>query len=228
VSGLRAAVRLDALTVSPYWRQLLPLVGAVGLLSVVSGQPVVVVVAGAVFGSLLASYPFAVGDKHDLDVLRAVLPVPRRTLVAARYVFALGAYAVLAVLTTTLAVLGAGMQEPSMSPDAGDVVSALATSFGVYAVLAGTQLPVYFALGYTRGRMVAVLPLVLLSSGIGAGVSLLGDGAPDLDLWLAQWADRLAPVSLAVGVVVLALSAAVSWRADAWRAARADGAQRAR
>lgn len=228
MSGLRAAVRLDALTVGPYWRQLLPLLGAAGILSVVAGQPVVVVVAGAVFGSLLASYPFAVGDKHDLDVLRAVLPVPRRTLVTGRYVFALGAYAVLAALTTTLAVLGAGMQEPSMSPDGGDVASALAVSFGVYAVLAGTQLPVYFALGYTRGRMLAVVPVVLLSSGIGAGVSLLGDGVPDLDLWLARWSDRLAPASLAVGVVVLAASLLVSWWADGRRAARADGAQRAR
>jgi len=132
------------------------------------------------------------------------------------------------VVTTALAVLGAAMQEPAMSPDGGDVASALAVSFGVYAVLAGTQLPVYFALGYTRGRMVAVLPVVLLSSGIGVVVSLLGDGAPDLDLWLARWSDRLAPVALVAGVVVLAVSVAASWRADRWRAARADGAQRGR
>lgn len=221
MSTLSAAVRLDARTVSPYWRQLLPLVGAAGILAVVSREPVVVVVAGAVFGSVAASYPFAVGDKHDLDTLRAVLPVSRGVLVAGRYLYALALYLVIAVLTTTLAALGASMQNGAVDVSAGDLGSAVAVGFGVYALLAGTQLPVYYALGYTRGRMVAFVPLVLGSSAVGMGVSMLGDGLPDLDLWLARWSDRLAPLAVAAGVLLLAASAVVSWRLDRWRAARA-------
>lgn len=221
MSPLSAAVRLDARTVSPYWRQLLPLVGAAGIIAVVSSEPVVVVVAGAVFGSVAASYPFAVGDKHDLDTLRAVLPVSRGVLVAGRYLYAVALYLVIALLTAALAVLGSSIGEPAAGLAAGDLASAAAVGLGVYSLLAGTQLPVYFALGYTRGRMVSFVPLVLGSSAIGMGVSMLGDGMPDLDLWLARWSDRLAPLAVVAGVLLLAASAVVSWRLDRRRAARA-------
>jgi hypothetical protein len=206
VSPLSAAVRLDARTVSPYWRQLLPLVGAAGIIAVVSSEPVVVVVAGAVFGSVAASYPFAVS---------------RGVLVAGRYLYAVALYLVIALLTTALAVLGSSIGEPAAGLAAGDLASAAAVGFGVYSLLAGTQLPVYFALGYTRGRMVSFVPLVLGSSAIGMGVSMLGDGMPDLDLWLARWSDRLAPLAVVAGVLLLAASAVVSWRLDRRRAARA-------
>jgi uncharacterized protein YijF (DUF1287 family) len=44
---------------------------------------------------------------------------------------------------------------------------------------------------------------------------------PDLDLWLARWSDRLAPLAVVAGVLLLAASAVVSWRLDRRRAARA-------
>jgi len=221
VSALAAAVRLDVRTVSPYRRQLLPLVGVAAILSAVSTDSVVVVLAGAVFGSATASYPFAVGDKYDLDTLRAVLPVPRGLLVAARYLFAAGVYLVVGALATALALLAAAAREQPV--DAGALLTALAVGFGTYAVLAGLQLPVYYALGYTRGRMVAFLPVVLASTAVGLVLSSTGGRAPDVAAWLVDRTGPVAALCLGAGVVVLAASAAVSWRLDGRRAARAGG-----
>ncbi|WHP17658.1 ABC-2 transporter permease [Cellulomonas sp. ES6] len=218
-----AALGLDLRTVRPFARQLVPLAGAVGVIAVVAGRPQAVVLAGAVFAALGASYPFAIGERDGLDTLRAVLPVGRGTLVAGRYAFTLVLYLAAALVAVPLAVLGAEMRDVVVQTSPGDVATSVAVGFGVYALLAGTQLPVYYALGYTRGRMVAIVPLVLLCSAAGAAVSVLGDRLPDLDAWLARSTDRLAPLALVTGAAVLAASAAVSWRADRRRWERAGG-----
>lgn len=218
-----AALGLDLRTVRPFARQLIPLAGAVAVISVVAGRPQAVVLAGGVFAALGASYPFAIGERDGLDTLRAVLPVGRGTLVAGRYAFTLVLYLAAAVVAVPLAVLGAQMRDVVVSASPGEIATSVALGFGVYALLAGTQLPVYYALGYTRGRMVAIVPLVLLCSAAGAAVSVLGDRIPDLDGWLARSTDRLAPLALVGGAVVLAVSALVSWRADRRRWERTGG-----
>lgn len=215
MTGLAPALRLDVLTVRPYRRQLLLMVVAVAWLAVLSGPPTAVIAAGAVFASLVAAYPFAIGDKNDLDTLRSVLPVPRATFVRARYLASLGLCLVALAVCTGLAVAAAAVRHVPV--DAGELGAVAAVGFALYAVLVGLQLPVYYALGYQRGRIVAYVPLVLLSSAVVGFAMLLGDRAPDLDAWVAARPTALVLGLVLAGGVVLVGSCEVSRRLDARR-----------
>ncbi|AEE44426.1 ABC-2 transporter permease [Cellulomonas fimi] len=218
MTGLVAAVRLDVLTVRPYARQLLLVVAAVAWIALMSGPPTAVVASGSVFAALVAAYPFAIGDKHDLDTLRAVLPVARGTHVRARYAGSLALYVVALAVCVALA-LGTSVARHT-PPALGELGTVVAVGYALYALLVGLQLPVYYALGYTRGRMVAYLPLVVLSAAVAGSAAVLGDRAPDLDAWLTTRPASLVPALLVGGTALLVLSCAVSLRLDARRAAQ--------
>lgn len=216
MTGLAAAVRLDVLTVRPYAKQLLIMVAVVVWISVVSTPPSAVIAAAAVFAALVAAYPFAIGDKNDLGTLQAVLPVARSTFVRARYLAIAGSCAVALVVGTGLAVVASAARGLPVAP--GELGLVAAVGYLLHAVLVGLQLPVYYALGYTRGRMVAYAPLAALSAGVAGGATLLGDRAPHLDAWLASRPGSLVPVLVLVATGVLVGSCAASRRLDARRA----------
>lgn len=216
MSAVLAAARLDARTVQPYSRQLLWLLGAVGTIGLLTGPPVVVVVSGSLFVSLMASYPFAIADKNDLGTLYASLPVRRGALVAGRYVVTGLLWCAMTVVTAVLALVVSHVRhEPLEVGELGLVVGAGALLF---AVLTGLQLPVYYALGYTRGRMVAYVPLILLGSGVAAAGSLLGERATH---WLGTVPQPPAGLLLLGAGVLLGVSGLVSWRMDLRRSVAA-------
>lgn len=216
MTGLAAAVRLDALTVRPYAKQLLVMVAVVTWISVVSTPPSAVIAAAAVFAALVAAYPFAVGDKNDLGTLQAVLPVARSTFVLARYLAVAGLCAVSLAVGAGLAVVASLARDVPVVPGEFGLVAAV--GYLLHAVLVGLQLPVYYALGYTRGRMVAYAPLAALSAAVAGGASLLGDRMPHLGTWLASRPGALVPVLVLAGTGVLVVSCAVSRRLDERRA----------
>lgn len=219
MTGLVAAVRFDVLTVRPYAKQMLLMVAGVGWISVISTPPSAVVAAGSVFAALVAAYPFAIGDKNDLGTLQSVLPVARATFVRARYLAVVGLCAASLAVCTVLALVASAARDVPVA--AGELGTVAAVGYALYAVLVGLQLPVYYALGYPRGRLVAYLPLVGVSAAVAGSTALLGDRAPDLDAWLAARPGALAPALVVGATVVLAGSCAVARRLDARRARRA-------
>lgn len=218
MSGFAAAVRLDVLTVRPYGRQVLLLGLAVACISVVGGPPVAVVAAGSVFAALVAAYPFAIGDKNELDSLRSVLPAARRTFVRARYAATVGMYAVCLAVCTGLALATAAARGEPV--DAAELGMVAALGYALFAVLAGLQLPVYYALGYPRGRVVAYVPLIVLSAAVAASTSLLGDLAPALTAWVTARPGASVALLLVAGTGLLVASCVTARRLDARRAAR--------
>ncbi|WP_163274970.1 ABC-2 transporter permease [Cellulomonas iranensis] len=223
MSAAAAALRLDVMTVRPYTRQLLMVLGAMGVL-VVIGPPAVGLMAGAVFAAVVAAYPFAVEDKNDLGTLHASLPVQRGTLVLARYVLSLLTYLVATAAATVLAVAWSTTGDAVVT--AGELGLVATAGFVTYALLVGIQLPVYYAVGYTRGRLLGYVPIMLLSAG---GAALGASGEVDLG-GLVEPLERqpglVAGLAVLGGATVLVLSALASWRLDRRRTARVSAGAR--
>jgi hypothetical protein len=223
VSAAAAALRLDVMTVRPYTRQLVMVLGAMGVL-VVIGPPAVGLMAGAVFAAVVASYPFAVEDKNDLGTLHASLPVRRGALVLARYTLSLLTYLVATAAATVLALVWSTTGDAVVT--GGELGVVAAVSFVTYAVLVGFQLPVYYAVGYTRGRLLGYVPIMLLSAGAGAvGAS----GTVDLAALVAPLERHpvaTAAVTIAAGALVLVGSALAAWRLDRRHAHRVSAGVR--
>lgn len=212
---LLAVVRLDGMLLRPYLRQLALIIAAVGLLALFSGVPSVIVVAASMYAVLMMAYPFAVGDKNDIETLHGVLPVGRRVLVVGRYVLLAAVFVVLVLGAVLLAVVAARIR--GLPVGSAELLSVVALGTALFAVLGGSQLPVYYALGYTRGRFIAYLPLVVVSGAIAAFGTLAGD--LELDRWLIGLSGAGWPM-LASAWVVYGCSAAVSVRLDERRAFR--------
>jgi ABC-type transport system involved in multi-copper enzyme maturation permease subunit len=166
------------------------------------------VTMGAVYVALMASYPFAVAEKNDLDTLYATLPLSRRGFVAGRYLFAGLLFVVTELVMTALAVALGAATGRSVAGDA--VTTMLAVCAAAYATVVAIQFPVFCRTGYTRARLVALLPFLAL-----VPVGMLLDR---LDL---HWTLPAPPVTLLLavgyGVLVLTASAAVSERLVARR-----------
>ena len=205
MSATQAIVRLDLITVRPYRKQLLVLV-AVGLgITISMPDPSVALPAAAVYAALAAAYPFAIGDKADLSTLPGALPVQRSAVVLGRYVFATLTFLGAAVLATLAMLAVAAARSLPVEPATTAVL--LATSFVVFALTVGIQFPLYFALGYTRARMLSYLPFAAIVGIFVVSAPLLPQGGADLT------PDPAITIALTVaGLAMLAVSALVSCR----------------
>lgn len=203
-----AVVRLDIWTVRPYVRQfafLLVIAAAVGL---VMDDPLAVLPMSVVFAVLVASGPFAVAERNDLDALYSVLPVRRSTLVVGRYLFAMVTFVASALASSAVAVVlavGSGTV-----PEAGEAGLVLAAVFAMFGVVTAVQYPIYVRLGYTKARLVANLPLVVL-----AVVGLFA--MPQVDTASLPGAAVVVPSVIGVTVAILLASALVAVRLDTRR-----------
>lgn len=155
-----AFTRFDLLSWLPRKQTLLPLAFIV-VVGIALPVPGMAVVASAVVASMMISAPFLADERGCLDTLYGVLPISRSTVVAGR-ALAILVYYVLASVTavaTTYAV--AIVRGQSISFEL--VGIALAAGFAFIGLAMALQLPVLFRIGYSRGRLVAYLPALLVA-----------------------------------------------------------------
>lgn len=165
-------LRLDFITVKPYLtiKNLFIFVG-VAIIMIAGNDSA----SGAIgvlmaFAALYASYPFAIGEKNNIDVLYTTLSIKRNTVVLGRYLFAL----TLDIFVGLFAFLFSFVVLTIMRKDF-DVIESLSTIlilFLVFSIIQAVQLPIYFKLGYTKAKFLAYLPFMVLPLAILAGSSL--------------------------------------------------------
>lgn len=166
-------------------------------------------------GYMFVMYGGAWDVKADADRLWNSLPIPKWKIVAAKYLAVLIYVAAVAVLTwVTLPVLSrvGSATIPSVVR-----VDHAAAAAAVVVGLASLYLPIYFALGYMKARILNLLIFV----GSFALASLLQSALGRQPAWQV-WVEGLGPAALgalAAGCVlaVASLSFLVSWRLYARR-----------
>ena len=109
---------------------------------------------------LIISYPFSIGEKNRLDILYATLSIKRSTVVSGRYGFAVAMEIVcigVALLLSWLLsfFLGAAF-------DLRETLLLMCLLSAVFSLIASVQFPLYFKLGYSKARMLALLPFFIL------------------------------------------------------------------
>ena len=178
-------IRLDYFTVKPYFTVRNLLIFAVVALTMTVGNSGAGAAVGMLmaFAALYASYPFAMGEKNGMDVLYATLSIKRNTVVLGRYLFTLmldigaGLFAfVFSSITMTLL-----QREIELTR----ILLTAAALFLVFSIIQAIQLPLYFKWGYTKAKLLAYLPFIVLPLAIFAGSNLFGNIFL-LD-WVAEW-----------------------------------------
>lgn len=203
-------VELDLRSLVPLGRTLLLTVCVLILLTVATAPSAVTtqLTASVMLSVVVPSLLFSNDEQAGLDLLHRLLPIRARTRVIGRYA---------SVLLTGLAGIGVGTAAALLASafKPGDPAELLAGAWMllvILLVLHSVQLPVYFALGYQRARMVTLVTVLAV-----AGVTVLLFG----DVLRSGGGGGLPPVLLGAllpaAALLYAASALFSYRLDVRR-----------
>jgi len=175
MSKLKAFTLLDYRTMKPYLtgKKMLIYATVAMFLSAVSIVEISLGI-GLMLGTLFISYPFAIGEKSNLDALYVTLSVNRKTVVLGRYLFSflLNLCAIsFSFVFAMLGVLGARLAGNFQNGGGGSLAFILAMP-ALLLLIQSVQLPIYFKYGYTRAKFLSVVPFALFMAGYGAFVSM--------------------------------------------------------
>lgn len=157
---ISAFTRLDLSSWFPRTQTLLTLlfVVVVGVLLPIPGMAIV---AAALVTSLMVSAPFLSDERGRLNTLYGVLPVSRRVVVIGRALSIIAYYLVAAALATSVTVISAIVRSGRIDTELLLVAHAAALAF--IALSMALQLPVFFRIGYSRGRLMAYAPAFVVA-----------------------------------------------------------------
>jgi ABC-2 family transporter protein len=175
--------------------------------AVVAPFPLIAVPAAAAAVSMGVGTPFLNDERGRLDVLYATLPINRSTVVVGRYVEMAIWYVVAAALATGASIVATFVRGQTVSLAWLGLAHAL--SFMAVAITLALQVPVFFSVGYTRGKAAMFLPAVV----IGAACSVAAGLSAGSHLYENVAASGLTPLlAVAVGVIAVVISVLVSVR----------------
>ncbi len=183
-----AFARFDLQSWLPRTQTLLPL-AFIAVVGIVLPVPGMAIAASAIVTMLLVSAPFLGDERGRLDTLYGVLPVSRRSIVVGRMLAILVLFVIAAAVANATTLVVAAVR--GGSPDPQLLLIANAAAFALVGLAVSLQLPVLFRIGYSRGRLMAYAPALVI-----AGLAWLGQ---ELGL-LTSDASAPAPVAVLAGI----------------------------
>ena len=168
MNKLLAFVRLDLITIKPYLtiKNFLCYAVIAVFLTTMSGNISSGMGVGIMIGTLFISYPFAIGEKNNIDALYITLSLDRKTVVAGRYLFSL-AFNIGAILFSVFFAIIGILVTRAVGLDMGksDILLAGVLLAAVFIVIQSIQLPFFFKMGYTKAKFFSIVPFVALMAG---------------------------------------------------------------
>ena len=184
MSKLRAFVRLDFMTVKPYFtiKNLLIYVALAVYMAIMSKNIGTSIGIGLMLATLNIGYPFALGEKSGMDALYATLGADRKTVVRGRYIFSflLNICAIVFVTVFSLIALTImsffGGSELILRESLGATM-AIASLF---LIVQSMQITMFFKFGYAKAKFFSILPFFIISAFVAFFVmSSRGSGMPE-------------------------------------------------
>jgi hypothetical protein len=176
---LKSFVRLDFLTVKPYFTIKNMLIYAVVAIffTLATRDITPCLFVGFILSTMFIGYPFAVGEKSNMDALYTTLSICKSTVVLGRYVFtlALNLYVILISFVLAVVVLlaaqlvdfytGTVALSVFVFSGAEEKLWMTALLAAAFITIQAIQLPIYFRHGYTKAKFFSLIPFVAIMAG---------------------------------------------------------------
>ena len=217
MSKLGAFVRLDFMTVKPYFssKNMLVYTSLAVYFAIVSGNIGSSIGIGLMLATMNIGYPFALGEKNNMDALYTTIGADKKTVVMGRYIFSLllnvGAVLFMAVFwyITSAIMNSLGDFEGILA----DTVGATLALSAVFVFVQSIQIPMFFKFGYARARFFTVFPLLMFSALVTSFImNAQGNGLPDSVNLLVQDIMNNAWAIGAILITVLAVVVFISYK----------------
>lgn len=161
MSGVFKMIRLDFFTVKSQLRMsLFSFVLIIALFGFMGSSTAVLCMTGAWFVALAANNIFIIQEKCGLERLYSSVSVGLKNIISGRYLFVFLNY-LFALLIATITSFGFELYRDHVLR-IGDILFGFSSSFLIFSIISGVQMPVFFKMGYTKGRVFSAVPFVTL------------------------------------------------------------------
>ena len=201
-----AFLRFDLMSWLPRKQTLLPL-ALIVVVGIALPVPGMAIVASAVVTSMMISAPFLADERGRLDTLYGVLPLSRRSIVVGRAIAILTYYVLasaVAVVTTWAVAIARGSTIPFEIAGI-----SLAVGFAFIGLAMSLQLPVLFRIGYSRGRLLAYAPALVIAGVLWVNQTL---GLIEFDGEFAAPVSLVLAAGFGIGALGFAVGAIIALR----------------
>ncbi len=157
-------VKLDFFIIKPYVKSIIYLIIMALIFGIFFREPGSAMSILMVYLCLMISYPFSIGEKNHANSLYGILPVDRKIIVSARYIYAIFIGLTGAFISIIFSFIISKIFNKAFILE--EIFFTLSILILIYCFLVAFQFPIYFKLGYDKAKMLGVLPLLIISFGV--------------------------------------------------------------
>lgn len=130
------------------------------MFSIMDSSIIVSFITGAWFTALMASNIFVIQEKNNLNRLYGSVSVGLKDIVLGRYIFAFSNYVISLVTVIAVSLIVSLFRD--MFIDVSNILLGFGLSLLIYSIITGIQMPLFFKLGYTKAKIWAVVPFLVV------------------------------------------------------------------
>ncbi len=206
--------KLDLFMVKPYLKKYMLLLFAVSIPVIITTKNIYMMSFIAMFyGVIMVSYPFALSEKNNIENFYGTLSLKKRNIVNGRYIFTLGTMIFFTILSYIIMIVGNVILRQGL--EYSELLFVLVTGFFMSLILVSLQLPTYFKLGYTKGKIFTYVPFFVIAIGVSLLGSLMGESTEKFKAIAAYIENNPVMVSIFLilcGLLIFEISNIVSQR----------------
>lgn len=206
--------KLDLFMVKPYLKKYMLLLFAVSIPVIITTKNIYMMSFIAMFyGVIMVSYPFALSEKNNIENFYGTLSLKKRNIVNGRYIFTLGTMIFFTILSYIIMIVGNVILKQGL--EYSELLFVLVTGFFMSLILVSLQLPTYFKLGYTKGKIFTYVPFFVIAIGVPLLGSLMGESTEKFKAIAAYIENNPVMVSIFLilcGLLIFEISNIVSQR----------------
>lgn len=160
MNGAFRIVKLDFFTMKSQTVLYAIMVLIIAMFSIMDSSIIVSFITGAWFTALMASDIFIIQEKNNLNWLYGSVSVELKDIVLGRYIFAFSNYAISLVTVIAVSLIISLFRD--MFIDVSNILLGFSLSLLIFSIITGIQMPLFFKLGYTKAKMWAVVPFLVV------------------------------------------------------------------
>lgn len=160
MNGAFRIAKLDFFTMKSQAVLYVIMVLIVSMFSIMDSSIIVSFITGAWFTALMASNIFIIQEKNNLNRLYGSVSVELKDIVLGRYIFAFSNYVISLVTVIAVSLIVSLFRD--MFIDVSNILLGFSLSLLIFSIITGIQMPLFFKLGYTKAKMWAVVPFLVV------------------------------------------------------------------
>lgn len=153
-------IKLDIITIKSFYMSYLVILFIIAFFSFMGNSAITVGITCAWTMAIMSSTIFSIEEKNNLKRLYGILSINSKNIVSGRYLFVLFHFILAIIVAVPLTLYIATFRNLSLNLK--EVLSGISFGFLLFSLITSIQIPIYYKLGYTKGRFWTMIPFVLL------------------------------------------------------------------